>query len=85
MNPLQVNARQRIHTKNQALLSSKDKSKKLKCRLLQFLFGTLTVIPDFMSVTRHFMDNYQYINGNTAEKPVSMASNMQYRTEMVIL
>ena len=25
--------------KNQALLSSKDKSKKLKCRLLQFLFG----------------------------------------------
>ena len=29
--------------KNQALLSSKDKSKKLKCRLLQFLFGTLRV------------------------------------------
>ena len=27
--------------KNQALLSSKDKSKKLKCRLLQFLFGAL--------------------------------------------
>ena len=26
--------------KNQALFSSKDKSKKLKCRLLQFLFGT---------------------------------------------
>ena len=25
--------------KNQALFSSKDKSKKLKCRLLQFLFG----------------------------------------------
>ena len=33
-------ARQRIHMKNQALFSSKDKSKKLKCRLLQFLFGT---------------------------------------------
>ena len=29
--------------KNQALLSSKDKSKKLKCRLLQFLFGALRV------------------------------------------
>ena len=29
--------------KNQALFSSKDKSKKLKCRLLQFLFGTLLV------------------------------------------
>ena len=31
------------HEKNQALFSSKDKSKKLKCRLLQFLFVTLTV------------------------------------------
>ena len=29
--------------KNQALFSSKDKSKKFKCRLLQFLFGTLRV------------------------------------------
>ena len=32
-------ARQRIHMKNQALFSSKDKSKKLKCHLLQFLYG----------------------------------------------
>ena len=29
--------------KNQALFSSKHKSQKLKCRLLQFLFGTLRV------------------------------------------
>ena len=29
--------------KNQTLFSSKDKSKKLKCRLLQFLFGALRV------------------------------------------
>ena len=29
--------------KNQALFSSKDKSKKLKCRLLQFLFAALRV------------------------------------------
>ena len=29
--------------KNQALFSTKDKSKKLKCRLLQFLFGALRV------------------------------------------
>ena len=29
--------------KNQALFSSKYKSKKLKCRLLQFLFGPLRV------------------------------------------
>ena len=36
-------ARQRIHMKNKALFSSKHKSKKLKCRLLQFLFGALRV------------------------------------------
>ena len=36
-------ARQRIHTKTQALFSSKYKSKQLKCRLLQFLFGALRV------------------------------------------
>ena len=36
-------ARQRIHMKNQALFSSKDKTEKLKCRLLQFLFGALRV------------------------------------------
>ena len=29
--------------KNQALFYSKDKSEKLKCRLLQFLFGALRV------------------------------------------
>ena len=29
--------------KKQALFSSKDKSKTLKCRLLQFLFGALRV------------------------------------------
>ena len=29
--------------KNQALLPSKDKSKKIKCRLQQFLFGALRV------------------------------------------
>ena len=29
--------------KNQALFSSKDTSKKIKCRLLQFLFGALRV------------------------------------------
>ena len=29
--------------KNQVLFSSKDKSKKSKCRMLQFLFGALRV------------------------------------------
>ena len=33
--------------KNQALFSSKDKSKKLKCCLLQFSFGALRVISQF--------------------------------------
>ena len=45
---------QRIHVKNQALFSLKDKSKKLKCRLLQFLFGASMVkimyIPHFNNV-----------------------------------
>ena len=39
-------ARRRIHLKNQALFSSKDKNKKLKCLLLQFLFGALRVKSD---------------------------------------
>ena len=59
--------------KNQALFSSKYKSKKLKCRLLQFLFGALRVnlqynitINNFklMSVhTRHIrFDNQNWFN-----------------------
>ena len=36
-------ARQSIHMKNQALFSSKDKSKKLKCPLLQCFVGVLRV------------------------------------------
>ena len=36
-------ARQKLHMKNQAIFSSKDKIKKLKFRLVQFLFGTLRV------------------------------------------
>ena len=43
-------ARQRIHIKNQAFFSSKDKSKKLKCHLLQFLFGALRVKNMFETV-----------------------------------
>ena len=44
--------------KNQALISSKDKSKKLKCRLLQFLFGTLRVkCPDKLNPTELLLLN----------------------------
>ena len=46
----QVSPMQRIHMKNQAFFSSKHKSKKLKCRLLQFLFGTLRVKPLFLNI-----------------------------------
>ena len=38
-------AEERIHLKHQAWFSLKDKSKKLKCRLLQFLFDALRVKP----------------------------------------
>ena len=45
--------------KNQALLSSKDTSKNLKCRLLQFLFGALRVNQTNQSVD-HFIFLVQY-------------------------
>ena len=41
--------------KHQALFSSKDKSKKLKCCLLQFLFGALGV--NFRMIP-HIFDSY---------------------------
>ena len=43
-------ARQRIHMINQALFSWKDKSKKLKCRLLQILLGALRVKSDSLKM-----------------------------------
>ena len=39
--------------KNQALFSLKDKSKKLKCRLLQFLFVALRVNAIYMKFVLH--------------------------------
>ena len=42
--------------KNQALFSLKDKSKKLKCRLLQFLFGALTVKSSILKNHNHADD-----------------------------
>ena len=45
--------------KDQALFSSKDKSKKLKCCLLQFLFGALRLILSQASLfLRLVMDSY---------------------------
>ena len=44
--------------KIQALLSSKDNSKKLKCRLLQFLFGALRVNARGVTTRRSFTTYY---------------------------
>ena len=40
--------------KHQALFSYKDKSQKIKCRLLQFLFGALRVN---LSIQDHYHKN----------------------------
>ena len=51
--------------KNQALFSSKDKRKKLKCRLLQFLFGTLRVNTKarfYIPLKHRLPFNYQIFN-----------------------
>ena len=49
--------------KNQALFSSKDKSEKSKCRLLQFLFGTLRVNGSF----RQYFSLYRAISQSKGE------------------
>ena len=43
--------------KNQALFSSKDKCKKLKCRLLQFLFGALRVNHIYNYIIQHITNH----------------------------
>ena len=47
--------------KNQALFSSKDKGKKLKCGLLQFLFGALRInsLTTKMQTTKFLSANFQ--------------------------
>ena len=44
-------------SENQALFSSKDKIKKLKCRLLQFLFGVLRVNENLAQTELHNITN----------------------------
>ena len=44
--------------KNQALFSSKDKSKKLKCRLLQFLFGALRIKSQQSTSIYHIIESF---------------------------
>ena len=47
--------------KNQALFSSKDKSKKLTCRLLQFLFGPLRVKIYHLFIASFFLQSIKYV------------------------
>ena len=42
--------------KYQALFSSKDKRKRLKCRLLQFLFGALWVHNEMLQLVKFHFD-----------------------------
>ena len=59
----EFSARQRIHMKNQALFSSKDnKSKILKCRLLQILLGTLRVKCFFVELKALVEQKYLVLN-----------------------
>ena len=58
--------------KNQAIFSLKDKSKNLKCRLLQFLFGALRVNaalrPAFDSAARSSCFPYRQILSIRSQK-----------------
>ena len=47
--------------KNQALFSSKDKSKELKCRLLQFLIGALRVNYIVTGIINCALSHFDYI------------------------
>ena len=52
--------------KSQALFFSKDKSKKLKCRLLQFLFGALRVNEQCTNL-KHIKHQEFWISSHTLE------------------
>ena len=53
--------RQRIYMKNQALFSTKDKSKTLNYRLLQFLFGALRVTGNISKLMMFLIEQRQRI------------------------
>ena len=59
--------------KNQAFIFSKDKSKKLKCRPLQFLFGVLRVKCTLMPIGYTFV-SLAYFSGTV--KLCSILSNL---------
>ena len=70
--------------KNQALFSSKDKSKKLKCRLLQFLFGALLVKLNHMCLTRPDMTLDVYRGRKTTtQQQQHLSHNLTTRIGMI--
>ena len=58
--------------KNQALFSSKDKSKKLKCCLLQILFGTLRVKKNLL-----LLEQFLFLTQNLLPAKASMSKFFQ--------
>ena len=66
--------------KHQALFSSKDKSKKkIKCRLLQFLFGTLRVTSTWFTLEWQKSRQQNVFNSLTTEKQTTkfLSENFQ--------
>ena len=60
--------------KNQALFSLKDKNKKLKCRLLQFLFGALRVKFCLGKTEFIFLCIHKTLSGNLLQLPTQHGS-----------
>ena len=58
--------------KDQALFSSKDKSKQLKCLLLQFLFGALRVT--YFRFSKYFSVHF----GNTKSRASLVTTSTRY-------
>ena len=50
--------------KHQALFSSNDKSKELKCRLLQFLFGALRVMGNGYTFIGYISFDFLFVSVN---------------------
>ena len=64
--------------KNQGLFSSKDRSKKLKCRLLHFLFGALRVKIKQKRSIIVMLGEYTYANTNYIEHARSLVTVFGY-------
>ena len=69
--------------KHQALFSSKDKSKKLKCRLLQFLFGPLRVKLENMFVQHYAPNHMPDIKRNGLKKKIIQNLITEYVQKLI--